>query len=158
MKAIFDESGTVESKSPVAQKAFMDVNTDLQSIVIGAPAHEVYQRLLRFEDLPRFITSITKIANINPNGFTCTSIINGQEIKSDVMIMMRVPNRRIAWQAVSDQFRIGVVFIDPLLGHATKITVKVRSIIEPVLLTGALRHYLRNFKRFVENGISAVNR
>ena len=75
MKAIFDESGTVESKSPAAQKAFMDVNTDLQSIVIGAPAHEVYQRLLRFEDLPRFITSITKIDNINANGFTCTSII-----------------------------------------------------------------------------------
>jgi hypothetical protein len=58
--------------------------------------------------------------------------------------------RRIAWQAVSDQFRIGVVFLDPLDDATTKVTVKLRSIIEPLMLTGALRNYLRNFKRFVE--------
>jgi uncharacterized membrane protein len=64
--------------------------------------------------------------------------------------MMRVPHRRIAWQSVSDHFRVGVVFFESLPGDATKMTVKVRSVIEPVMLTGALRHYLTNFKRFVE--------
>jgi hypothetical protein len=63
---------------------------------------------------------------------------------------MRVPDRRIAWQAVSDNFRVGVVFFDPFFGGTTKVNVKVRSIIEPMMLTGALRRYLRNFKRFVE--------
>ena len=129
----------------------MDVNTDLQSIVINAPASTIYARLLHFDNLPRFLTSVTKVENIRPNGFSSTSTINGKEIKSDVLIMMRVPDRRIAWQAVSEHFRVGVIFLDPVLGGATKLTVKVRSIIEPVMLTGALRRYLWNFKQFIEH-------
>src|SRR6476661_10150565 len=128
-----------------------DMNPDSQSIVVNAPAAEVYRRLLRLEELPQFITSITKIDTINHTRFSCTSIINGEEVKGDVLIMMRVPDRRIAWQAVSDHFRVGVVFLDPLLSDATRVSVKVRSIIEPVILTGVLRHYLRNFKVYVEN-------
>ena len=132
----------------------MDVNADYQSIVVNAPAPEIYRWLLRFEDLPRFLTSISKIDNVSTNGFSCTSIINGEEIKSDVLIIMRVPDRRIAWQAVSENFRVGVIFLDPLPGGTTKVTVKVRSIIEPLMLTGALREYLRNFKQLVESGIA----
>ena len=75
---------------------------------------------------------------------------NGQETKSVVQIIMRVSDRRIAWQAVSDNFRAGVVTFDPLLGGGTKVTVKLRSIVEPVLLSGALRRYLENFKVDVE--------
>ncbi|MFN2622014.1 MAG: hypothetical protein ABR611_04135 [Chthoniobacterales bacterium] len=131
----------------------IDVNADCQSIFVNARAPEVYRRLLRFEDLPRFLTSILNITNITTNGFSCTSLINGEKIQSDVLIMMRVPDRRIAWQALSDQFRVGVVFLDPLLGGGTKVTVKVRSILEPLQLTGALRHYLRNFKRLIEEDL-----
>jgi hypothetical protein len=61
-----------------------------------------------------------------------------------------IPDRRIAWQAVFDHFRVGVEFLDPLDDGTTRMTVKVRSIIEPVMLTGALRSYLSSFKRFVE--------
>lgn len=127
-----------------------DVNADCQSIVVNAPASSLYQVCLRFEELPRFLTSLTKIERISDTRFSCSSNINGQEIISAVNIVMRVPERRIAWQAVSDHFRVGVIFFDPVLGGATKVTVKVRSIVEPVLLTGSLRRYLRNFKRLVE--------
>ena len=130
---------------------FIDVNTDCQSIVVDAPVAEVYRRCLRFEEFPQFITSITSIDEINDTRFSCTSIIDGEEVQSDVQIIMRVPERRIAWQAISDNFRVGVVFFDPLLDGTTKVTVKVRSIIEPVMLTGALRHYLGNFKTYIEN-------
>jgi uncharacterized membrane protein len=139
-------------KPPTARSTFIDVNTDSQSIVVNAPAAEVYQCCLRFEDLPRFITSITKVDKIDDTRFSCTSIINGEEVTSQVQIIMRVPDRRIAWQAVSDSFRVGVVFFDPLFGGITKVNVKVRSIVEPTMLTGALRRYLRNFKVYVEGG------
>jgi uncharacterized membrane protein len=135
---------------PTAQPNFTDMNTDSQSIVVNAPAAQVYHCCLRFENLPRFITSITKVDRIDDTRFSCTSIINGGEVTSEVQIIMRVPHRRIAWQAVSDNLRVGVVFFDPLFGGTTKVNVKVRSIIEPVMLTGALRSYLRDFKRFVE--------
>jgi uncharacterized membrane protein len=137
-------------KPPTAGPTFIDVNTDSQSIVVNAPAAEVYQCCLSFENLPRFITSITKVDRIDDTRFSCTSIINGGEVTSQVQIIMRVPDRRIAWQAVSDNFRVGVVFFDPLFGGTTRVNVKVRSIIEPMMLTGALRRYLENFKRFVE--------
>ena len=143
-----------KSKPQKSAPISTDVNPDSQSIVVNAPAAEVYRRLLRLEELPQFITSITKIDTINHTRFSCTSIINGEEVKGDVLIMMRVPDRRIAWQAVSDHFRVGVVFLDPLLRDATRVSVKVRSIIEPVILTGVLRHYLRNFKVYVENDIA----
>ena len=84
---------------------FIDVNTDSESIVVNAPVSEVYHRCLRFEEFPAFISSIKKINRIDDTRFSCASIINGKEVKSDVLIMMRVPDRRIAWQAVSDHFR-----------------------------------------------------
>jgi hypothetical protein len=63
-----------------------------------------------------------------------------------------VPDRRIAWQAASDNFRVGVVFFDPLFRGTTKVNVKVRSIVEPKMLARALRRDLRNFKVYVESG------
>lgn len=129
---------------------FIDVNTDSQSIVVNAPVSEVYRRCLRFEEFPRFITSIKRIERIDDTRFSYTSVINGQEVKAVITIMMRVPDRRIAWQVLSGHLRVGVVALHPLPGGGTKVTAKVRSIIEPVLLTGALRDYLSNFKRFVE--------
>jgi len=124
------------------------VNTDSESIVVNAPVSEVYHRCLRFEDFPAFINSISKIDNTH---FSCTWSINGEEVQSDVQIIMRVPDRRIAWQPASDHFRVGVVFFVPIGRAGTKVTVKVRSILESVQLTGALRHCLRNFKVCIEN-------
>lgn len=134
---------------------FIDVNADRQSIKVNATVAEVYRHCLRFEQFPRFITSITKIERIDDTRFSCTALINGQEVKSLVTITMRVPDRRIAWQDVSDNFRVGVVSFDPLDGGTTRATLKVRSIIEPVMLTRALRNYLGNFKRFVEQETAA---
>jgi len=136
---------------PKSTPNLIDLNTESQSIVVNAPVSEVYHRCLRFDEFPAFISSIKKIKRIDDTRFSCASIINGKEVKSDVLIMMRVPDRRIAWQAVSDHFRVGVVFFDPIGGGGTKVTVKVRSIVEPVQLTGALGHYLRDFKVYIEN-------
>ena len=152
MKTIVYESPYIEQKAGEPTPMAIDVNADRQSIVVNAGASELYRHCLQFDELPRFITSITNINKISDTCFSCTSIIKGEEVTSQVEIIMRVPDRRIAWHAVSDQFRVGVVFFDPLPGGATRMTVKIRSIIEPVLLTGALRHYLRNFKVHVENG------
>jgi uncharacterized membrane protein len=147
MKTAEDELPRIKQTPHEPAPIFTDVNADCQSIIINAPAREVYRRCFRFEDFPRFITSIANIDNI-------TSMINGQEVKSKVKIMMRVADRRIAWQAVSDHFRAGVVFLDPIHGDRTKVTVKVRSITEPVMLIGALHHYLQNFKQYVETDVA----
>ena len=155
MKTAQNELPRIGNKPQKPAPTFIDVNADRQSIAVSAPVAEVYRSCLRFEDLPRFITSIKKVEKINDTRFSCTSIINGKEVKTVVTVMMRVPDRRIAWQGVSDNFRVGVISFDPLPGGATKVTIKVRSIVEPVLLTGVLRNYLTNFKRLVEQKATA---
>ena len=140
-----------------ARPAFIDVNADSQSITVNASVREVYAHCARFEDLPRFITSLRDVQKIDENNFSCTSVMNGQEVKSDVQIILRVPNRRLAWQAVSDNFRIGVAVFTPRLDGTTEVMIKIRSIVEPVTLSGALRQYLTNFKRFVEERRTEMN-
>ena len=151
MKSRHNGASRITNTPPEPCSTFIDVNTDCQSVVVNVPPSEVYRRCLCFEDLPRSITSIASIDRIDDTRFTCTVVANGQETKSEVQIMMRVSDRRIAWQAVSDNFRVGVVTLDPLLGGRTRVTVKLRSIVEPILLSGALRRYLDNFKVDVGN-------
>ena len=43
------------------QPAFIDVNADSQSITVNASVGEVYAHCARFEDLPRFITSMRDV-------------------------------------------------------------------------------------------------
>jgi uncharacterized membrane protein len=150
MKTARHELPRIHEKPQKPAPTFIDVNADCQSVVVNASAAEVYRRCLRFEDLPRFITSIRTVERIDETRFSCTSIINSEEVTSEIKIIMRVPGRRIAWQAVSDHFHVGVVFLDPFDDGTTKVTAKVRSIIEPVMLTGTLRSYLSTFKRFVD--------
>jgi uncharacterized membrane protein len=133
-----------------SEPALLDVNTDCQAIIINAPVAKVYAKCARFEDLPRFFTWLREIQRIDDSRFTFTTVANGTEVKSTVRIVLRVPERRIAWQSFSDDFRIGVIFFDARPDGTTMVTVKVRSIVEPVVLTKALRQYLTNFKRFVE--------
>lgn len=148
-------SKRVSDRTP--QPAFIDVNADSQSIAINASVTEVYAHCARFENLPRFITSLRDVQTIDENNFSCTSVINRQEVKSDVQIILRVPNRRLAWQAVSDNFRIGVAVFTPRPDGTTEVMIKIRSIVEPVTLSGALRQYLTNFKRFVEERRTEMN-
>jgi hypothetical protein len=90
---------------------------------------------LEFEKLPEFISSIRKIEKTSPTSFSCLWAKKDAQLTTNVEIIMRVPERRIAWQAVSEDFRVGVVFLDSLVGGITKVTIKVRSIVEPVMLT-----------------------
>jgi len=151
MKIAEHELPDVQQKQRNTAVMSTEVNADYRSIVVNAPAAELYRRCLRFEELPRFISSIINVERITDTRFLCTSIITGEEVTSGVEIIMRVLERRIAWHATSDNFRVGVIFFDPLPGRATRMTVKVRSIVEPVLLTRALRDFLQNFKKYVEH-------
>jgi len=132
--------------------ALVDVNADCRSIIVNAPVAEVYRRCLEFEKLPEFIPAIRKIERTSPTSFSCLWAKKDAALTTNVKIIMRVRERRIAWQAVSDDFRVGVVFLDSLVGGITKVTIKVCSIVEPVMLTTALGLHLRNFKRFIERG------
>src|SRR5207248_10729960 len=93
----------------------VDRNADCRSIIVNAPIAEVYRRCLEFEKLPEFIPAIRKIEKTSPTSFSCLWATRDAALTTNVKIIMRVPERRIAWQAISDDFCVGVVFLDSLV-------------------------------------------
>ena len=133
-----------------AESAPLDAQSKIDSIVLNAPVADVYAYCSRFEELPRFITSLRDVQKIDETHFSFTSLLDSEEQKTVLRIVLRVPERRIAWQAISDNFPRGIVLFEPLSDRTTEITVKLRSSIEPATLAKMTRDYLTNFKRFVE--------
>lgn len=134
------------------ESAPFDAHCEINSIVVNAPAADVYSYCSRFEELPRFITSLRDVQKIDETHFSFTSLLDGKEHTTVLQIVLRVPERRIAWQAISDNFPRGVILFEPLSDRTTEITVRLRSSIEPAKLAKVAREYLTNFKRVVEEG------
>src|SRR4029077_15272337 len=126
-------------------------HSKIDSIVLNAPVPDVYACCSRFEELPRFITSLQDVQKIDETHFSFTSLLDGKEYRTVLQIVLRVPERRIAWQAMSDNFPRGVVLFEALSDRVTEITVRLRSRIESATLAKVTRDYLTNFKRIVES-------
>src|SRR5260221_1383031 len=127
-----------------------DANGEIDSIVLNAPVADVYAYCSRFEELPRFMPSLRDFQRVDETHFSFTSMIGGEEQRTVLQIVLRVPERRIAWQAISDNFPRGVILFEPLADQTTDITVKLRSSIEPATPAQVTRDYLTNFKRGLE--------
>ena len=133
-----------------AESAPLDVQSEIDSIVLNAPVADVYAYFSRFEELPRFITSLRDVQKIDETHFAFTSLLDGKEYRTVVQIVLRIPERRIAWQAMPNNFPRGVVLFEPLSNRTTEITVRLRSSIDSATLTKVTRDYLTNFKRVLE--------
>ena len=133
-----------------AESAPLDAQSKIDSIVLNVPVADVYAHCSRFEELPRFITSLRDVQKIDETHFSFTSMLDGQEYRTVVQIVLRIPERRIAWQAMPDNFPRGVVLFEPLSNRTTEITVRLRSSIESATLAKVTRDYLTNFKRALE--------
>ena len=136
------------------ESALLYAHSEIDSIVLNAPVADVYAYCSRFEELPRFITSLRAAHKIDETHFSFTSLQDGKECVTVLQIVLCIPERRIAWQAMSDNFPRGVVLLEPLSNRTTEITVRLRSSIEPATLTNVTRDYLTNFKRVVEQELT----
>ncbi|HTE88922.1 MAG TPA: SRPBCC family protein, partial [Terriglobales bacterium] len=84
------------------------------SIVIKAPVTAVYKRWLEFEDYPKFITVIKRVRKLDANHFVASLSFNGKQHEATLEMMLRVPERRLAWRTLADHraldhFAAGVV-------------------------------------------------
>jgi uncharacterized membrane protein len=126
------------------------VHSVVRSIALNAPVTDVYEHCCRFEQLPQFIESLINLQKVDDTHFWLTTSDVGGQRRTMLQIVLRVPERRIAWQASCSEFSQGVILFEPLSQNKTEITLKLRSTIEPATLAQATRDYLINFKRFVE--------
>lgn len=127
--------------------------TEIKSIVLDVPVKDVYACCCRVEELPRFIKSLRDVQKIDDTHFLLTHVVDNEPRRIALQIILRVPERRLAWQAISLHFPRGVILFEPLSDQRTEITIQLCcSDIEPVTLGSITRNYLISFKRFVELG------
>ena len=80
----------------------------------------------------------------------------GREYESILQIVLRIPNRRLAWRTVSGAESSGVVAIDPLPGNQTLVSFKMKFTPgagwgDAVELQQRVRKRLENFKSYIES-------
>ena len=138
------------------EPAPIEMNAARHSVVVEAPIGEVYERWSRFEDLPRFITLLRDVQKMDDTHFSYTWHPNGTEQRDVFHIVLRVPERRIAWRSPSDGFMSGVVCFESRSNEYTEVTLKIRSIFDPPSLSRRVEEYLGNFKRLVEGDETAL--
>ncbi len=124
------------------------------SIVVKAPVTAVYKRWLEFEDYPKFITVIERVRKLDANHFVASLSFNGKQYDAMLEIMLRVPERRLAWRSVSnghapDHLAAGVVSFASCPDRMTCVTFKLTSSFGGAVARRVDR-YLHNFKRLIE--------
>jgi uncharacterized membrane protein len=124
------------------------------SIVVNAPVADVYEGWLAFEDYPKFITAIKRVRKLDANHFVATLAFNAKQYDAMLEIMLRVPERRLAWRTVSnghapDHLAAGVVSFESCSDRTTCITLKLSSSFGGAV-SRRVDRYLHNFKRLIE--------
>ena len=113
------------------QKRGNHMNAAEKSIVVNAPVAEVYERWLRFEELPKFIKSLGNVERIDDTHFSFSNIRDGKEQRGVIEVIRQIPERKIAWRTIGDGVGLGVVSFEPPPDPHTKITLKPRSLFDP---------------------------
>ena len=125
-----------------------------RSIVVNASVGAVYKRWLAFEDYPKFITVIKRVRKLDANHFIASLGFNGKQYQTTLEMMLRVPERRLAWRTLADRsapdhFAAGVVSFAPVSDQVTCVTLKLASSFGGVV-SNRVDKYLHNFKRLIE--------
>ena len=137
-------------RKKTVEPATCEVNAEIDSIVLNAPVGDVYVWCSRFDELPRFITSLQEVQRIDETHFSVASVLDNIASRTVLQIVLRVPERRIAWRAMSDDFPRGVILFEQLSDRSTKMTVRLRCSMQSSQLAKVTQEYLANFKQFVE--------
>jgi uncharacterized membrane protein len=132
------------------------MNTAQGSIVVKVPIGAVYRRWLRLEDSPQFLTAVKEVERLDANHFFMAATCNGKPMEGVLEIVLRVPERRLAWRLVtgesrSDHLASGVASFTSQSDRSTRVTLKITYSIVGEDLSDWIQEYLVNFKRLVED-------
>lgn len=125
------------------------------SILVKAPIGAVYRQWLRLEDSPQFLTAVKQVEKLDANHFFMAATCNGKPMEGVLEIILRVPERRLAWRLVagksrSDHLASGVASFTSQSDRSTRVTLKATYSIVGEDLSDRIQEYLVNFKRLVE--------
>ena len=122
--------------------------------MVKAPVADVYGQWLLFEEYPKFITPIKRVRKLDACHFVATLAFNGKRYDAVLEIMLRVPERRLAWRTVASghapaHLAAGVVSFEACSERTTRVSLKLSSSFGGAV-SNRVDRYLHNFKRLVE--------
>jgi uncharacterized membrane protein len=123
------------------------------SIVVEARLPHVYRQWLRVEDYPKFMHAIKTVRRIDPSHFAVEGELEGEKFSAVLEIMLRVPERRVAWRLLHDHLTAGVVSFVAVADGRTRVSLKMMSSFGG-LLSERVESYLRQFKNLIEARIN----
>jgi len=134
-------------------KGAVKVSAAEGSIVVKAPITSVYPRWLRVENFHEFVSEVKEVQKIDARHFFIVIAYNGKRHEGVLEIMLRVPERRVAWRVLagrsSDQLATGVVSFTSRSDGGTCVTLKISSTFNGDV-SRRVDVYLHNFKRLIE--------
>lgn len=100
------------------------------------------------------MTAMKEVQKIDARHFFIVVAYNGKRYEALLEIMLRVPERRVAWRVLagrssSDQLATGVVSFTSRSDGSTCVTLKISSIVNGDV-SSRVNTYLHNFKRLIE--------
>jgi uncharacterized membrane protein len=95
-------------------------------VVVHAPVSAVFARWNRIEDFPTFMEGVREISWLNEKRFRLVSEACGKEFESICEIVLRIPDKRLAWRTLSGPDSSGVVGFEPAGEGRTEVTLKMR--------------------------------
>jgi uncharacterized membrane protein len=134
---------------PSIATAELTTNAVGASIIVEAPVAKVYRRWLRVEDYPRFMRAIKSVRKLDANHFAMEGKVGSQQFNVVLEILLRVPERRIAWRLLHDYLTTGMVGFVSLSRDQTEINLKMMSSFGGGL-SDCVRTYLQEFKSLIE--------
>src|SRR5262245_32695112 len=137
------------------ERASTAMNAAQHIVVVNAPVERVYKHWSNLENLSKFVTPLQDVCRIDDTHFSYRWQPNSSDQKGVFQIVLQIPGRRIAWRTMSNGFMSGVISFEPRSQNETEVTLKIRSIFDPLNLTHRLEEYLGNFKRLVESEVRA---
>jgi uncharacterized membrane protein len=126
------------------------------SILVNAPVHRVYEQWTRIEEFPKFMNTVREVRRIEGNRFFWRVERGGHEYESILEVVLKIPERRIAWRTIAGAESSGVVGFDPLPGNKTIVSFKMKYSPDAgwsnsAALLARIRKRLESFKSFIES-------
>ena len=130
------------------------------SIDVEVPVRVAYDQWTQFEEFPRFMDGVKRVAQLDDKTLEWTATVAGQDKVWTAEITDQTPETRVAWKSTTGAENAGAVLFKELGPDRTRVTLKMdadpEGVVETVganlgFLERRVKGDLERYKEFIES-------
>jgi uncharacterized membrane protein len=131
-----------------------------RSIEVDVPVRTAYNQWTQFEEFPRFMEGVEKVAQLDDKRLHWVAEIAGKTREWDAEITEQIPDERVAWRNIDGATNAGVVTFHYIDENKSKIMLQLEfepeGLVEKAgdalgLVRSRAKGDLERFKSFIES-------